>query len=561
MNKISEFFASIGFRVDTKGLDQFTNQMNALEKRVIGLRQHVANLNSALRKTGATKQSLGALGTKQQTANAALNIKKLNDYSVSGASKLSTYTTKVRKLSSALNTLAINADKVKLPEGKLSVRTGGGGGGGGNRPSRPQMVNPFNAIGGMAFLRGLMPIAGASLAAGAIRAGLRTGESVVGSRIAIGAVSGSDEEGKKNVKFITDLSKTLGLDMVKASDNFTKILSASQGTKLEGGVSRDLFQAVSEFGVARRVDPERITLALRSVSQMINKQQIMAEELKSQFGEHLPGAMGLAAKAVGKTVPELFAMVEAGEVMADEFLPKLAKVMGEAAREGGALEAALKTSQAQRGRFFAVLQDRVVEIFLALDPILARIWKTLTEGLRKVDLTPVVFVLQFLVETIEVVVKAFSNLFAAMDWWGKKIPYIGTVMKVALMGLILIALPFGKVIAIVIASIAGLTVAFNIMARLVNAVAERVKAAFGFGEEETEVRKKVKATSDNILLVNKQPEQAVSSVSNNSVKSQNNQKNEIVNNFYGPVNEDTKEELMEAQTDTLNKQLIPLGAV
>jgi hypothetical protein len=57
---------------------------------------------------------------------------------------------------------------------------------------------------------------------------------------------------------------------------------------------------------------------------MISKGTVSAEELRGQLGERLPGAFNLAAKAMGVTTAELGKMLENGEIMAGDLLPKLA---------------------------------------------------------------------------------------------------------------------------------------------------------------------------------------------------------------------------------------------
>jgi tape measure domain-containing protein len=64
--------------------------------------------------------------------------------------------------------------------------------------------------------------------------------------------------------------------------------------------------------------------SLNALSQMISKGTVSAEELRGQLGERLPGAFNLAAKAMGVTTAELGKMLENGEIMAGDLLPKLA---------------------------------------------------------------------------------------------------------------------------------------------------------------------------------------------------------------------------------------------
>jgi len=57
---------------------------------------------------------------------------------------------------------------------------------------------------------------------------------------------------------------------------------------------------------------------------MMGKGKVQAEELRGQLGEALPGAFNLAAKAMGVTTSKLNEMLDKGQVLPEELLPKLA---------------------------------------------------------------------------------------------------------------------------------------------------------------------------------------------------------------------------------------------
>ena len=61
----------------------------------------------------------------------------------------------------------------------------------------------------------------------------------------------------------------------------------------------------------------------------MSKGTVQAEELRGQLGERLPGAFNLAAQAMGVTTQELNKMLDNGEVLAIDLLPKLAEVLDE----------------------------------------------------------------------------------------------------------------------------------------------------------------------------------------------------------------------------------------
>jgi tape measure domain-containing protein len=88
---------------------------------------------------------------------------------------------------------------------------------------------------------------------------------------------------------------------------------------------------------------------LLALQQMISKGTVQAEELRGQLGERLPGAFQIAARAMGVTTAELGKMLEQGQVVAEDFLPKFGKALEE--NLGGAAEKAADRLDAAVNRF------------------------------------------------------------------------------------------------------------------------------------------------------------------------------------------------------------------
>ena len=127
-----------------------------------------------------------------------------------------------------------------------------------------------------------------------------------------------------------------------------KLQSASRGTILEGQKTRDIFTAVASAGAVMRLSADQQSGALLAISQMMSKGVVSAEELRGQLGERLPGAFQIAARAMGVTTAELQKMLEAGELTAENFLPKFAAALQESVN--GSLPAAEKSARAQLQR-------------------------------------------------------------------------------------------------------------------------------------------------------------------------------------------------------------------
>ena len=146
-------------------------------------------------------------------------------------------------------------------------------------------------------------------------------------RNAIIATSGSVEAADKNLAFLDTTSKRLGLSLSASQNGFKTLSGAMMGTKLQGEATRRIFEGVSYGAAAMGLTAETTEGAFLALGQMMSKGKVSAEELNGQLGERIPGALGIAARAMGKTKAELLDMMQKGQIMSEEFLPKFAEEM------------------------------------------------------------------------------------------------------------------------------------------------------------------------------------------------------------------------------------------
>lgn len=128
---------------------------------------------------------------------------------------------------------------------------------------------------------------------------------------------------RREFGFIAGEAQRLGLNLSTSAAEFGRFAVASKDV----GLSRSIFTAVAEASTALGLSAQQNALAMNSLSQMMSKGRVSAEELRQQFGEHIPGAFQLAAQAMGVSQAKLNDMVDSGEVMASDLLPRLARVM------------------------------------------------------------------------------------------------------------------------------------------------------------------------------------------------------------------------------------------
>lgn len=141
------------------------------------------------------------------------------------------------------------------------------------------------------------------------------------------AATGTAHAAAIEMEFLNHQVDRLGLELRTAGDDFGQLAASAKGTTLAGQGTRDIFTAVAEAASVLKLSADDTSGAIRAISQMMSKGKVQAEELRGQLGERLPGAFGIAARAMGKTTQELDKMLEQGEVIAEDFLPKFAREM------------------------------------------------------------------------------------------------------------------------------------------------------------------------------------------------------------------------------------------
>ncbi|MBB6953456.1 tape measure protein [Escherichia coli] len=163
-------------------------------------------------------------------------------------------------------------------------------------------------------------------------------------------------------KFIQDLTQITGMDTTETQAQFASFgASATTTMGLEG--SEELFKNLTGYARLMGRSDEQIQRALTAVSQMASKGQVMAEELKGQLSEALPGATQAFAKALGLTEKQLFDKMKNGDVKASDALPKFAKELGSQINSRGGWKAIQDSTQTMLGNLKNTWNNSLTDIF------------------------------------------------------------------------------------------------------------------------------------------------------------------------------------------------------
>ncbi|MGK3273566.1 phage tail tape measure protein [Comamonas kerstersii] len=189
-------------------------------------------------------------------------------------------------------------------------------------------------------------------------------------RFKIGLDFASGGYGAAELQYLRNVTKELGLELNSTAQAYMGFQAAAKGTSLEGRKAQAIFESISKASAVMGLTADQSSGALLALQQMVSKGTVQAEELRGQLGERLPGAFQVAAKAMGVTTAELGKMLEQGQVVAEDFLPKFAdalnKHLGDAAENAAnRLDAATNRYTSAMDRMKANLGDSGVSQFWA----------------------------------------------------------------------------------------------------------------------------------------------------------------------------------------------------
>ena len=158
-----------------------------------------------------------------------------------------------------------------------------------------------------------------------------------------------DKDAGQVKEFTKSLAQTTGLDIAELQSQFAGFgASAKESMGIQG--SEELFRNMIGYSRLMGRSEEEIKRALTALSQMAGKGQIMAEELKGQLAEAVPGMVQVFAKATGKSEQELFDAMKKGALKSADTLQKVTQELNKQITAKGGWKAISESTQAQLGK-------------------------------------------------------------------------------------------------------------------------------------------------------------------------------------------------------------------
>lgn len=142
------------------------------------------------------------------------------------------------------------------------------------------------------------------------------------------ALAGSEAGGQSQLAYLRSEAERLGQSFETIADSYKNLFAAGTGAGWSADDIQKVFSSVLEAGTVLGSSKQQIGGALMALEQMISKGKVSMEELRRQLGNALPGAMQIAAKAMGVTSEQLQDMLSKG-IASEGFVKKFAATLHE----------------------------------------------------------------------------------------------------------------------------------------------------------------------------------------------------------------------------------------
>lgn len=286
-----------------------------------GITNTFQNLNKELSVATGREQLFGASLDTTRQKSAAYNS-ALNSLLASGMKPTSD---EARRLTAEITRLNAEIDKFKPQKVQRPAAAG------------PSIGSNLGSVLAGSIGGGTLGAIGGAFGAGGAAVGIaldkmvqlggavsRTTDEYNKYRIVLQNVIGDQRTAANAFDFAVAKANEAGLEITSVQDAYKGFVAAGRQSGLSLTELNKIFQGTTRYGGMMAVSNEQISGSLLALSQMLSKSTVSAEELRGQLSERMPGAYSLFAKAMGVSEAQLGKMLEKGQVLAREALPKFA---------------------------------------------------------------------------------------------------------------------------------------------------------------------------------------------------------------------------------------------
>jgi tape measure domain-containing protein len=128
----------------------------------------------------------------------------------------------------------------------------------------------------------------------------------------LNAVTGSASNADKSFAFVDSLAARFAVPLDSAREGFVKLYASMSPAGFNASEIEGLFEGISKAAATFGMSKDKVDRVSYAFAQMASKGQVMAEELRGQLGDVLPGSLALFAKAANMSIPEFSKAMEDG---------------------------------------------------------------------------------------------------------------------------------------------------------------------------------------------------------------------------------------------------------
>lgn len=136
----------------------------------------------------------------------------------------------------------------------------------------------------------------------------------------------------QNQRFVMEISKKYNQELTTLMNNYAKFHSAASNAGMALEDQQYIYESLTRAAAFFNLTADETNSTMFAVQQMMSKGKIQSEEFIRQFAERIPGALAIAADAYGVTSGDMLKMIQSGNLMATDLLPKLAKELNNVTR-------------------------------------------------------------------------------------------------------------------------------------------------------------------------------------------------------------------------------------
>ena len=172
--------------------------------------------------------------------------------------------------------------------------------------------------------------------------------------------TGSSDNAKNKFAELDAMATKMGLSTQSLVESYSSFRVAADLAGSSSENTEKIFKAVATASSAMKLSADDTKNVFLALSQMLSKGTVSAEELRQQFGERIPGAMSMAAKAMNMTDAEFNKALSTGKIMANDLLPKLADQLENNFAKGALLSSdSIQASYNRLGNVFTNFKEIV----------------------------------------------------------------------------------------------------------------------------------------------------------------------------------------------------------